>query len=82
MRRYIHKYGKWAVDERCQCSHARSGHEGLVIESNGRAERHEGLGQCAVPGCGCAKFRRHLWVFEGEQPAPADQTAPPQRVSE
>ena len=67
MRRYIHKYGKWAVDERCQCGHARSGHEALVAPGGGRAERQEGLGRCGIEGCRCARFRRHLWVFEGEQ---------------
>ena len=28
MRRFIQKYGRWAVGERCQCGHARAEHEG------------------------------------------------------
>jgi hypothetical protein len=69
MRRYIHKYRKWAVDERCQCGHARSGHKVLVSPLYGGARSQDVLGGCSVQGCGCARFRRHLWVFEGEPPA-------------
>ena len=69
MRRFIQKYQKWAVDERCQCSHARGQHGGLEVRVRGRAVREQGLGKCGGAGCDCAKFRRSGWVFEGEQPA-------------
>ena len=66
MRRFIQKYQKWAVDERCQCSHARGQHGGLEVRVRGRAVHQEGLGRCGAAGCDCAKFRRLGWVFEGE----------------
>jgi len=69
MRRFIQKYQKWAVDERCQCSHAKGQHGGLEVRVRGRAVHEEGLGRCGAAGCDCAKFRRSGWVFEGEQPA-------------
>jgi hypothetical protein len=69
MRRFIQKYQKWAVDERCQCSHARGQHGGLEVRVRGRAVHEQGLGRCDAAGCDCAKFRRSGWVFEGEQPA-------------
>ena len=67
MRRYIHKYGRWAVDERCQCSHGRAEHDALPAPLGSQAEGQEGLGECRVGDCRCRKFRRHLWIFEGER---------------
>ena len=67
MRRFIQKYQKWAVDERCQCGHAKGQHGGLEVRVRGRAVHEQGLGKCGGAGCDCAKFRRSGWVFEGEQ---------------
>jgi hypothetical protein len=69
MRRFIQKHKKWAVDERCQCGHAKTQHGGLDIEVRGQAVYQEGLGKCSPAGCDCAKFRKHGWVFEDEQQA-------------
>jgi hypothetical protein len=69
MRRFIQKHQKWAVDERCQCGHGRAQHGGLDIVVRGQVVHQHGLGKCGIGGCDCAKFRRHGWVFEGEQQA-------------
>jgi hypothetical protein len=58
MRRFIQKYQKWAVDERCQCSHGKGQHGGLEVRVRGRAVHEEGLGRCGATDCECAKFRR------------------------
>jgi hypothetical protein len=69
MRRFIQKHQKWAVDERCQCGHARAQHGGLDFVVGGHAVHQDGLGKCQAAGCDFAKFRRHGWVFEGAQEA-------------
>jgi hypothetical protein len=69
MRRFIQKHQKWAVDERCQCGHGKALHGGREVQVRGQAVHQQGLGKCGVGGCACAKFRRHGWVFEGEQQA-------------
>jgi hypothetical protein len=69
MRRFIKQHKKWAVDERCQCGHGKPLHRGLGIEVRGQAVHQGGLGKCGASGCDCVKFRRHGWVFEGEQQA-------------
>ena len=68
MRRFIHKYGKWAVGERCQCGHARADHAARVVQIGDQSDRKEGLGPCAAAECRCAQFRRGRWIFEGERP--------------
>jgi hypothetical protein len=69
MRRFIQKHRKWAVDERCQCGHGKAQHGGLEIEVREETVYQAGLGECAIPQCPCAKFRRLGWVFEGGQRA-------------
>ena len=76
MRRYIHKYGKWAVDEKCQCSHGRAEHGTLAVSPGSQAEGKDGLGGCRVADCRCRKFRRHLWIFEGEPQGVSRPTRP------
>src|SRR3954466_8762929 len=60
LRRFIQKYGKWAVGERCQCGHAKTEHKALV---EGQAD---GVAGCVAAGSACAQFRRLRWIFEEE----------------
>jgi hypothetical protein len=56
--------GQTAIDERCDCGHARSEHDDRYTTYGGRAVDLPGLGRCCEPGCACGRFHFHCWIVE------------------
>jgi len=60
---FLPEQHKWARDERCRCSHARSDHDDHWTTYNGEAVNVPGKGRCCEAGCSCQRFRFAAWVY-------------------